>query len=158
MHFGRPRAKTEPTSPAERGRFNSELPNTKRHHLGKQVQSVGPSSHITALVRFRLHTWPTVSTYLCPSKVQAACLAYCLHPPLPGSGQESRRMRPRSPFLCLAVGEAFQSIWQGYSLSGRSADQTAHLPGGYLLGAYTDGAYLLGGGFIRAQLSLPPRR
>ena len=26
------------------------------------------------------------------------------------------------------------------------------LPVGYLLGAYTDGAYLLGGGFIRAQL------
>jgi hypothetical protein len=32
------------------------------------------------------------------------------------------------------------------------------LPWGYLLGAYTDGAYLLGCGFIRAQLSLPPRR
>ncbi len=32
------------------------------------------------------------------------------------------------------------------------------LPWGYLLGAYTDGAYLLGGGLIRAQLSLPPRR
>ena len=32
------------------------------------------------------------------------------------------------------------------------------LPGGYLLGAYTHGAYLLGGGLIRAQLSLPPRR
>ena len=30
------------------------------------------------------------------------------------------------------------------------------LPGGYVLGAYTAGAYLLGGGFIRAQLSLPP--
>ena len=29
------------------------------------------------------------------------------------------------------------------------------LPGGYLLGAYTAEAYLLGGGFIRAQLSLP---
>ena len=83
MHFGRPRAKTELTSPAEGGRFNSELPNTQRHLLGKQVQSVGPSSPIFALVRFRLHTWPTVSTYLCPSEVQTAHMAYCLHLPLP---------------------------------------------------------------------------
>ena len=30
------------------------------------------SSPSTALVRFRLHAWPTVSTYLCPSKVQTA--------------------------------------------------------------------------------------
>jgi hypothetical protein len=61
VHFGRPRAKTEPTSPAEGGRFNSELPNTQRHR-----------------------TWLTVSTYLCPSKVQTAYLAYCLHLPLGG--------------------------------------------------------------------------
>ena len=54
--------------------------------------------------------------------------------------------------------------WQGSSFSGRSKVQTAYLAycldlsDGYLLAAYTDGAYLLGGGFIRAQLSLPPRR
>ena len=104
MHFGRPRAKTEPTSPAEGGRFNIELPNTQRHHLGKQVQMVGPSSPITALVRCRLHAWPTVSTHVCqgnvknrgesgrvrgkftfhcPSEVQTVHLAYCLHLPLP---------------------------------------------------------------------------
>ena len=55
------------------------------------------------------------------------------------------------------MGEAFQSMWQEYG-----SDCTLgllfrlDLPGGYLLGAYTDGAYLLGGGFIRAQLSVPP--
>ena len=70
MHFGRSRAKTEPTSPAEGGRFNSELPNTQRHHLGKHVQLVGPSSPVTALMRFRLRTWPTVSTHLCQGKVK----------------------------------------------------------------------------------------
>ena len=31
------------------------------------------------LVRFRLHTWPTVCAYLCPSNVQTAYLVYCLH-------------------------------------------------------------------------------
>ena len=64
------------------------------------------------------------------------------------------------------MGEAFQSMWQGYSLFWEEyrSDCTLgllfrlDLPWGYLLGAYTDGAYLLGGGFIRAQLSLPPRR
>ena len=36
------------------------------------------------LVRFRLYTWPTVSTYLCPSKVQTAspdCILGLLSPP-----------------------------------------------------------------------------
>ena len=116
VHSGRPRAKTEPTSPAEGGRFNIELPNTQRHHPGKQVQSVGPSSPITALVRFRLHTWPTVSTYVCPSGVQTVCLAYCFHT---------------------------------RNLSGAISRQPSR---------DTDEAYLLGGGFIRARPSLPPRR
>ena len=60
------------------------LGGSRRWVDSRQVQSVGPSSPITALVRFRLNTWPAVSTYVCPSKVQTACLAYCLHPPLPG--------------------------------------------------------------------------
>jgi hypothetical protein len=44
------------------------------------------------------------------------------------------------------MGEALQSMWQGYSFFGRSTVQTAYLAycldlsGGYLLGAYTDGA------------------
>ena len=70
MHFGHPRAETEPTSPTEGGRFNSELPNTQRHHLGNQIQSVGPSSPITAQERFRLWSWPTVSTHLLQGKVK----------------------------------------------------------------------------------------
>ena len=64
------------------------------------------------------------------------------------------------------MGEAFQSMWQGFVFLWEEygSDCTLgllfclDLPGGYLPGAYTDGAYLLGGGFIRAQLSLPPRR
>ena len=68
--------------------------------LRKQVQLVCPSSPLSALVRFRLHIWPTVSTYLCkslslqqgwfmftfycPSKVQTAYLAYCRNLLLPG--------------------------------------------------------------------------
>ena len=31
------------------------------------------------LVRLWLHIWPTVSTYLCPSEVQTACMADCHH-------------------------------------------------------------------------------
>ena len=47
------------------------------------VAEVGESSPSTDLVRIRLHIWRTVSAYLCPSKVQTACMAYCLHLPLP---------------------------------------------------------------------------
>ena len=47
------------------------------------VANVGQSPPSTDLVRFRLHTWATVSTNLCPHKVQTAYLAYCLHLPLP---------------------------------------------------------------------------
>ena len=82
MHFCHPRAETEPTSPAEGGRFNSELPNTQRHHIRNQVQLVGPSSPITALVRFRLHAWPTVSTNLCQDKVKNRKALGRVHPRL----------------------------------------------------------------------------
>ena len=47
------------------------------------MAELGESSPSTDLARFRLHTWPTVLTYLCPRKVQTAYLAYCLHLPLP---------------------------------------------------------------------------
>ena len=61
------------------------------------------------LVRFRLHTWPTVSTYLCPCKVQTAYLAYCLQLPLCrlpacyAHNQESWSMRQSSPSSYLAL-------------------------------------------------------
>ena len=148
MHFGRPRAKTEPTSPSEGGRFNSELPNTERHRLEKQVQSVGPSSPITVLGRFRLHTWPTVSTHLCQRKVKNR--GECGRDHLPVAWRWEKHSEH-------VAGLVF--LWEEYC-----RDCTLgllfrlDLPVGYLLGAYTDGAYLLGGGFIRGQLSLPPRR
>ena len=47
---------------------------------GRQDQSAGPSSLITALVWFRLHAWPTVCAYLCPSNVQTGMLGL-LSPP-----------------------------------------------------------------------------
>ena len=91
--------------------------------MGEMSQETGPSVLVvfrqqsralskvqTALVRFRLHIWPTVSTYLCKSlslqrgwfkftfccpgkvqtvtylcssNVQSACLAYSFHLSLP---------------------------------------------------------------------------
>ena len=66
-----------------------------------EAWALGSSSSLTALVRFRRHIWPSVSTYLCkslslqqgwfmftfycPSKVQTAYLAYCGGTSLEGS-------------------------------------------------------------------------
>ena len=46
------------------------LGGSRRWVDSRQVQSVGPSSPITALGRFRLHAWPTVSTNICQDKVK----------------------------------------------------------------------------------------
>ena len=51
-HSGSQSDNTEPTSPMEGGWFNSELPNTWRHGLRRQVQSVGPSLPSTVSERF----------------------------------------------------------------------------------------------------------
>jgi hypothetical protein len=46
------------------------------------VAEVGENSPSTALVRIRLHAWPTVSTYLCQDKVKNRGACGRIHLPL----------------------------------------------------------------------------
>jgi hypothetical protein len=97
----------------------------------------------SALVRFRLHAWPTVSTHLCQDKVKNRGECGRVHLPFAWRWEQHFR----------ACGRALLSLGGTAYLA-----YCVDLSGGYLLGGYTDGAYLIGGGFIRAQLSPPPRR
>ncbi len=84
------------------------------------VADVGERLPFTDLVRFRLHTWPTVSINLCPREVQIAYVLGLLSPRTSAllrfrlharptvstnQGDGSRSMRQSAPFFRLAIGE-----------------------------------------------------